>query len=66
MDSADDSRSSAPISTLLARQLLNVLYVPSKQSENAVLKVLLVDEDPDRAANVCEALEHIMFNILKS
>lgn len=66
MDSADDSRSSAPISTLLARQLLNVLYVPSKQSENAVLEVLLVDGDPDRAANVGEALEHIMFNILKS
>jgi two-component system, response regulator / RNA-binding antiterminator len=29
---------------------------PGKQSENTVLKVMLVDEDPDRAADVREAL----------
>jgi two-component system, response regulator / RNA-binding antiterminator len=41
---------------MLARQLLNEFNYSNKQGSSSVLKVMLVDEDPDRAANVREAL----------
>ena len=41
---------------MLARQLLSDRVCLNKQDEDTVLKVLLVDEDPDRAASVREAL----------
>lgn len=41
---------------MLARQLLNELGYSNKQGVSTVLKVMLVDEDPDRAASVREAL----------
>lgn len=41
---------------MLARQLLTALICSMGHGQNAVLKVMLVDEYPDRAANVREAL----------
>jgi two-component system, response regulator / RNA-binding antiterminator len=41
---------------MLARQLLTVFKYLNEQGKNTLLKVMLVDEDPDRAASVREAL----------